>query len=243
MAETERILGGLPVSPAESEQDAKALARMRQPLVAHLSRSCRGLPPDGHLHWTTDLEQLLHALLAIGWSPSTLASFVARGRNALTQTAAGVQQRLDFLQREGGLTAEEAAKAFGASFGYTIGNTPISSLQRGLEQLQAAGLSTELVRKVLRRNCQVLTKTPLKFKEKLECLQGAKSCCPALRCDRCNFVCLLPRSASIWCSCCIPCNWLTRRMRFMADALTKRNITETCIASGCRSGLQPGRNP
>ncbi len=70
---------------------------MRQPLVTHLSRSRRRLPPDGHPHWAAQVEQLLHMLLGIGWSPSTLASFVAKGDRALTQTAAGVQLRLDFL--------------------------------------------------------------------------------------------------------------------------------------------------
>ncbi len=88
--------------------------------MAHLSRSRRGLPPDGHLHWAAEVEQLLNMLLGIGWSPSTLASFVAKGRQALTSTAAGVQLRLDFLQQEGGLTAEEAAKAFGFSLGPTL---------------------------------------------------------------------------------------------------------------------------
>ena len=76
----------------------------------------------------------------------------------------GVQQRLDFLQREGGLTAEEAARSFGRSFGYTMGHTQISTLQRGLEQLQA-GFSAEQVRKVLRQSCHVLTKSPLEFKK------------------------------------------------------------------------------
>ena len=199
-AETERILDGLPLPPAESA--AKALARMRQPLVAHLSRSRRGLPPDGHLHWPAQVEQLLHTLLGLGWSPSTLASFVAKGRQALAQTAAGVQLRLDFLQREGGLTAEEASKAFGCNFGHVLGLTKISTMQRGLEQLQVTGLNAAQVRRVLMQKCQVLAKSPLEFQKKLDCLQGAKTCSPAQHPGRCNSVCLLPRSASICCICC-----------------------------------------
>ncbi len=192
-AETERILGTLPLPPAESaEQAAKALARMRQPLLTHLSRSCRGLPPDGHLHWAAEVEQLLHTLLGIGWSPSTLASFVAKGPNALTQTAAGVQQGLNYLQQEGGLTAEEAARAFGLSFGYMLGYNKISTLQQGLEQLRAAGLSAGRVRQVLRHECRILTTTPLIFKKKLDCLQGAKTC-SAWQIVCCISLCLLPR--------------------------------------------------
>ncbi len=150
---------------------------MRQPLVTHLSRSRRGLPPEGHLRWAADNEQLLHTLLGTGWTPSMLASFVTKGHGALTQTAARVQLRLDFLRQEGGLTAEEAAKTFGFSFGHMLGYTRISTLQQGLEQLRATGLSAVQVRKVLRRNCGILTVTPLVFKKKLDCLQGAKICC------------------------------------------------------------------
>ncbi len=179
-AETERILGRLPcptVSPA-AEQWEKAIARMRQPLVTHLSRSRRGLPPDGHLHWAAEVEQLLHTLLGIGWPPATLAAFVAKAHGALTQTTAGVQLRLKFLRQEGGLTAEEAAKTFRFSFGHILGHTRISTLHQGLEQLRATGINGEQVRKVLRRSCRVLTATPL-FKKKLDCLQGATICSPA----------------------------------------------------------------
>ncbi len=180
--------------PAESaEQAAKALARMRQPLLTHLSRSRRGLPPDGHLHRAAEVEQLLHTLLGIGWGPSTLASFVAKGPNALNQTAAGVQLRLNYMQQEGGLTAEEATRAFGLSFGYMLGCTKVSTLQQGLEQLRAARLSTERVRNVLRQNCRALTITPQLFKKKLDCLQGAKICCSARPPICCISVCLLPR--------------------------------------------------
>ena len=233
-AETKRILCSLPLPTAspDAKQWAKALARMRQPLLTHLSRSRRGLPPDGHLHWAADLEQLLHALLSIGWSPSTLASFVAKGRDALTQTAAGVQQRLDFLQREGGLTTEEAARSFGFGFGFTLGYTPISALQRGMEQLQAAGLGAEGVRRVLRRCCQVLTTSPQAFERRLNCLRGAQFCCSAQHSMRCIFACLIPRSATICCSCCIA---------YLADQV------QHCIDLGSplsrRSKLQRRRSP
>ncbi len=200
---------------------------MRQPLVTRLSLSRRGLPPNGHLHWAVGVEQLLHTLLGIGWSPSKLASFVAKGRQALTQTAAGVQLRLDFLRQEAGLTAEQAAKAFGVSFGYTLGHTKISSLQRGLEQLRATGLSAEQVRGVLKGNCQILTATPLLFKKKLDCLQGVMifySLCPS--------VCLLPYLASICCSCCIV---------YMADQAQHCADLDSHLWSRFR--LQRGRNP
>ncbi len=186
-AETERILRSLPmptVSPA-AEQWAQAVARMRQPLLTHLSRSRRGLPPDGHSHWAADVQQLLHMLLGLGWSPSTLASFVEKGNNALSQTAAGVQLRLEFLQREGGLTAEEAAKAFGFSFGYTMGYTPISSLQRGVEQLREAGLTAAQLRSVLKYRCSLLSKSPHGLKLKLDCLRGMISFCNASMCTSC----------------------------------------------------------
>ncbi len=178
---------------------------MKQPLVTHLSRSRRGLPPNGHLHWAAEVEQLLHTLLGIGWSPSTLASFVAKGRNALTQTPAGVQLRLDFLQQEGGLTAEEAAKTFGLGFGHMLGKAKISTLHGGLEQLRATGLSAEQVSKVLRRTCQVLYISPPVFKKKLDCLQGVKIFYSARYSLRCNSVCLLPYLASICCGFYIVC--------------------------------------
>lgn len=111
---------------------------MRQPLVAYLSPSRRcGLPTNVHLQEAADVEQLLLMLLAAGLSFPQLAAYVANGNFAVSQNAADVQLRLDFLQQEGDLTAEESAKAFGASFGYVLGRTSIDSLQRGLKQLEA----------------------------------------------------------------------------------------------------------
>ena len=156
---------------------ARAVARMRQPLMSHLSRTRYRAGPGGHLQWATDVEQLLHMLLGLGWSLTALESFVVKGNIALTQTAAGVRLRLDFLQQEGGLTPEEAAKAFGSGFGCMIGQIKISNLQRGLKQLQARGLSAHRVRSALKLNCQVLTATPSLLQKKLDCLRGAKAFC------------------------------------------------------------------
>lgn len=181
-AETDRILDSLPLPSTESaERVAKAIAKMRQPLLDHLSRTRYRAGPDGHLQWAADIEQLLHMLLGLEWSLAKLTSFVGRGRTALTQNAAGVRLRLDFLQHEGGLTAEEAAKAFGSGFSHSIGKISISSLQRGLEQLQATGLNADRVRSVLKQNCQVLTATPSLLREKLDCLRGARVCCSVVR--------------------------------------------------------------
>ncbi len=202
---------------------------MQQPLVTHLSRSRRGLAPDGHLQWAAEVEQLLHTLLGIGWSPSTLASFVARGYHGLTKTAAGVQLRLNFLQQEGGLTAEEAAKTFSRGCGHILGDAKISTLHRGLEQLRATGLSAERVRKVLRRNCQLLCKSPLDFQKKLDCLQGVKIFCSARYSVRCNPVCLLPWLTSICCTFCIV---------YIAD-LAQRCVRWICL-SGAGQGYSEG---
>ena len=176
-AQTDRILGILPLPRLESaEQVEKTLVRMRQPLVAHLSRSRRGLPPDGHLRWAADLEQLLHILLACGWSLPGLSSVVAARTFALTPTAAEVQLRLDFLQREGGFTAQEAAKAIGKPGNFQICWTPISTLQARLKQLQSLGFSAAQLRNVFRHNCRILATKASTMRTKLDCLRGASIC-------------------------------------------------------------------
>ncbi len=176
-AETGRILGSLPLPRLDSaEQVAKSLDRMRPPLVEHLSRSRRGLPPDGHLRWAVDLEQLLHKLLACGWSLPGLSSVVSVRTFALTPTAAEVQLRLDFLQREGGFTAQEAAKAIGNPGNFQICWTPISTLQGRLKQLQSLGFSAAQLRNVFRHNCRILATKASTMRTKLDCLRGANIC-------------------------------------------------------------------
>ncbi len=164
-------------------------------LQSRLSRRRRPLPGCGSHCWTTypapttgwapvgkcsvrPTSRNCLTSFGLGWSLSTLASFLARGQQALTQTAAGVQQRLEFLQQEGGLTAKEAAKTIGDGFGYTLGYTSISKLQEALQQLREAGLCAVQVRMMLKRNCRVLLTTPSTVRtvrRKLNCLRGARA--------------------------------------------------------------------